>query len=663
MTYSLLAHINNKSNADSNYEDIFIPLVKRGLSKMCAAGQYKGDDINDIRRHIDELYGLEMPEPILKKMLSRIGNELNADGRPRVHFYSGGSFIINEFVFDEYEDEILKRNRDLEGLQKVYNDFLRMQDIEDGSLSIFGFVEQHKLSLGKYISREHPPGHEDNTIEARFVEFIRSINEFYKVLQSVYIGSIISTYLEYKPVQVKKNVELVLDTNFIVSLLDLNTSSSTSNCQRLIEIGSVLGYKFSVLAITMREIDNLLKTRIDLFDSVFLPKLMDAEDIYNACSRRNLTKTDLERIRAGVEKEIGKFGIVIISNTEKYENKAKYSDEYERLKTVRNSSFAALHDSTCAEYIKAKRGRIIHEFDKVNCWFVNNSSSRSASYFVQGAMPLSIKAEDLLNLLWLTSPMVKSRISAEDLSSIGLSRLVCTTLSDTLPSAGMIRELDDNIQKYAKDEIVDEDIVRVSRAIARKTVNNFGSLIDLAASDRKKFVDKLQSIANHEKEKQEEFKKRLVRFVNGIEKHHFILGRKIEVIDKKKQDYDETINLNSELLEDIKKIRSENLRLKNAERKKLRRRFIKRKVFHWRLRSFLPFMVLPLLVIICWGLIQPYVNGPKGIRGMSVLSVVAAAIYSGIFIKIFADKFNQSTINAYLSTIEIPEDLRPLTDN
>src|SRR5258708_8888554 len=358
VTYSLLAHINNKSQGEnSGFEDIFIPLIKRALSKMCAGGQYKGNDINDIKRHIDELYGLEMPEAILKKMLSRIEREMNRDEYGRVNFYSGGSFIINEFVFDEYENEIAKRNRELEGLQKIYDSFLRTQGIENGSLSIFHFVELHKVSLGKYIRKKYPMENQDNTIEARFVDFIRSIDEYYSILQSVYIGSIISTYLEYTPVQVKKNVEMVLDTNFIISLLDLNTLSSTSNCQRLLQIGGVLGYKFTMLAITIREIDQLLKKKADQYDSDFLSKLVDPEDIYNACKRRNLSKTDLETIRANVEREIEKFGIIIIPHTEKYENRAKHSQEYERLKGKRNSAFPALHNSTCAAYLKNKRAR------------------------------------------------------------------------------------------------------------------------------------------------------------------------------------------------------------------------------------------------------------------------------------------------------------------
>lgn len=657
-----MAHINNKTDANEGYEGIFIPLVKRGLSKMCAGGQYNGNDINDIKRHIDDLYGLEMPDTILKKMLSRIQAELNSDGEKRVNFYSGGSFMINKLVFDDFEEEIKIRNRDLERLQRIYDDFLRSQSIEDGSLSIFDFVEQHKVSLGKYISKKYPMEHEDNTVEARFVNFIKPIEELYHILQSIYIGSIISTYLEYKPGKIRKDVELLLDTNFIISLLDLNTANSTSNCQRMIEIGNVLGYRFSVLSITIKEIDRLLKARVDGYDSTFLSRIVDPEDIYNACERRGLSKTDLDRIRANAEEYIEKFGITIISHTEKYENKAKHSDDYERLKIKRNTPFAALHDITCAEYVKEKRGKIIREFDKVNCWFVNNSSTRSSNYFTAGSMPLYIKAEDLLNLLWLTSPMVKSRISVKDLAAIGLSRLVATTLVESLPSAGMIRELDFNIRKYAKDEIKDEDVLRVSRGIAKRTVTNLDNLIMLADKDKKKFVDTLQSVANEEKEKEHELRAFLVSLSKKLEIKSEVLDRKMMGIDKKKKEWEETVFLNTELAERNNRIQKENIRLKNGARKLLRDEYVRKKVLHWRLRCFWFLPVAPLPIFLFWTKISLFLSQYMDPIQIAFLASIAGVIYSGVFVKIFADRFNSGTVNAFKSNIEIPEDMRPLDD-
>ncbi|MFC0772413.1 hypothetical protein [Terrimonas alba] len=683
IAYSLLAYINNQSSKDASYDAIFTPLVKRGLSKMCSTGQFKGDDINDIKKHIDDLYGLNMPIPVLKKILAKIASEINTLEKTVVQFFSGGSFIIKEYVFDEFEEEIEKRSEQLDKLQEFYQQFLKAEGQATGNRSIFDFVEESKASLGKYINKKYPQDHKDNTIEARFINFIKPIEKVYNVLQSVYVGSIISTYLEYQPSEIKKNVELVLDTNFIISLLDLNTPSSKDNCNRLLEIAGKLGYKFTVLAITIKEIDQLLRTRVDYFDIAFLSKLVDPEDIYNACERRGLTKTDLDRIRSNVQSDLEKLNITIIPNTAKFESRAKNSTEYEKLKEKRNTTFAALHDATCIDYVKEKRGKLIYQFDKVNCWFLNNSSSRRATY-ATAVQPYSIKAEDLLNLLWLTSPMVKGSLSTFDFSSIGLSRLVSTTLDDSLPNASTIRSLDGNIQKYAKDNITDEDVVRVAKGIAERTISNLEELNKLAESDDKKFVETLQGIANQQKKKEEDITKLLNKLVEDVTKKTQILEVKTSKIDKEREDheriireekekYQEVIGINSELAEQSKKMKAENINLQNQIRKPLREKYIRRKVFWWRTKAFLLVLIGPVvLALVLWyvmnlnngdlNLTKEFIQKYTGNVIVSSMITLVSLYYSGFFIKLFSDRFNHSAVMAYRNSLDIPDTLKQLTD-
>src|SRR5689334_10452288 len=139
ITYSLLAHINNQSPKGSSYENIFIPLVKRGLSKMCATGQFKGDELNDIKVHIDELYGLDMPDIVLKRILQKIEAEINTSDNVKLKFYAGGSFIINDYVFEDFEEEITKKNSELEELQKYYINFLAAENKTSSPSTIFDF--------------------------------------------------------------------------------------------------------------------------------------------------------------------------------------------------------------------------------------------------------------------------------------------------------------------------------------------------------------------------------------------------------------------------------------------------------------------------------------------------------------------------------------------
>jgi Fe2+ transport system protein B len=64
----------------------------------------------------------------------------------------------------------------------------------------------------------------------------------------------------------------------------------------------------------------------------------------------------------------------------------------------------------------------------------------------------------------------------------------------------VIKELDENIQKYASDKVNARDIVRVANVIANKTITNLEQLNKTAREDPEEFVRKLQKISDKEKE-------------------------------------------------------------------------------------------------------------------------------------------------------------------
>ena len=79
ITYSLLAHIRNTGSLAKGPIDIFIPLVKRALSKMNNDGIFKGKSIIEIKTKTDSLYNIDFPIPTLKKILDEICKEINTD--------------------------------------------------------------------------------------------------------------------------------------------------------------------------------------------------------------------------------------------------------------------------------------------------------------------------------------------------------------------------------------------------------------------------------------------------------------------------------------------------------------------------------------------------------------------------------------------------------
>jgi hypothetical protein len=260
-------------------------------------------------------------------------------------------------------------------------------------------------------------------------------------------------------------------------------------------------FKIRILKDTIEETTGLLEAKAEYFDKSFLQKKINAEDVYNACERRGLSKTDLERIADNLEKTINEFGINILHNTDKLKKEAKFTDVYKVFEKFRYSKKSALHDATAILYINKERKKKIKEFDKVNAWFVNNSSSvvGDSIFLKNGFQPETIKADDLLNILWLSNPQVNKSIDTNDLAEIGLTSAISLTLSKDLPKSNIIRELDDNIHKYAKEDISDTDIIRVATRITNKQLKDIEELNLLASNDKEEFVKRLQEEANRQK--------------------------------------------------------------------------------------------------------------------------------------------------------------------
>ena len=142
----------------------------------------------------------------------------------------------------------------------------------------------------------------------------------------------------------------------------------------------------------------------------------------------------------------------------------------------------------------------IQEFGKVNCWFVNNAISHDNDYSdteykdlysCKKHQPEIIKVDDLLNILWLSNPTID--ITSDDVATMGITSLVSYTLNSSLPKARIIKELDDNIQKYREIyKITDRDVVNLSTRIASRQIKDVQELNELAHKDEAAFAARVK---------------------------------------------------------------------------------------------------------------------------------------------------------------------------
>ncbi|MFD0797346.1 hypothetical protein ACFQZJ_07735 [Maribacter chungangensis] len=672
-TYSLLAHIRNTGTLAKGPIDIFIPLVKRALSYMNSNGVHKGKSILEIKTITDELYGLDFPVPALKKVLDAICIEINDDEITRFVLHKDLSFSINEYTFDEFDDVLEAQGRDIEEVEQFFEQFCKNSDLDiKNSESIFKFIEKNKFNLSKYISHNQNVNGEDYTAEAQFIRFFKRIPAVYEKIKNIYLGSIISGYIEYTPAETKREVKLLLDTNFIVGLLDLNTPESTHTCRTLLKIAQQQNYKVVVLIDTIDETTNLLEKKAEYFDKSFLQKKVNTEDVYNACERRNLTKTDLERIADNVETSLKEFGILTIPYTEKLKSEAKFTDDFKTLQKYRSAKIAALHDAMAILFIKKERkNKRIRDFDKVNAWFVNNTATLESENFHlrKGYQPETIKADDLLNILWLSNPQITNSINGGDLAEIGLTSTIALTLSQNLPKAKILRELDDNIHKYAEKTISDEDIIRVATRITNKQLKDIESLNLLAEQNREEFIKRLEDEAKKQKEIEDARIKNLEKVFNN-------LSVRTDNLEKSKKEYDQKSKSIDFIIDEKSyendKLKSELLKEKNESRRIKREAWIDNEVGKWRRKSWILFFIslasficiaLYLLYKANWnisGAIQRFQNWQADFIIGNVLSIFSF-LFIAIVLYLIKDKYwNHSNIKSYKSELKIPNELKEL---
>lgn len=650
ITYSLLAQIRNSGNFVNSSIEIFVPIVKYALYKLLTQSKvYKGASITEISEWIHQYFSLDFPSAVLEKVLLTIGQEINTSEELKLQVYRDGSFWIKNYSFEEFNDVYETNRQQVELVQTMFKQFCDINGVKKDSYStIYDFINLNKLKISNYLAnRGCNVNGSKFSLEAQFVEYFRNIPGCYEVIRKIYLGSILSCYIsEYEPQdKIVSDVELLFDTNFIVSLLDLNTPESTTTCRQLLKLASKFGYSLRVLKETIKETTDLLLKKAEYFDKSFLPKLINPEDIYNACERRNLNRNDLERIADNLENIlVTEYNILQIPYTVKYQNMAKNSTEYAEFKKIRNTDFAALHDITALYYVREKRGKKkIKHFEDVNCWFVNNAINHDNSDYVgnklKGYQSEIIRADELLCVLWFIKPDIGSDDLTDGVVDTNLNALISCTLNSSLPQASIIKELDDNIQKYKDASISDKDILRIATRITTHQLKNIEELNEIAESDSKQFVQKLKEEADKQKQEDD---KRMARFEDVLKKLERLSSRPSDIeVEKRKR-----------------------FKLLNETRERDRNVYIKKQVCKWRLRTWywvggISIILLASIIVYCK---LPSTEGIDCLlqkRSISLIGAIISGIIDLFVLKNLYDKYcNHSNINAFKANIIVPHELK-----
>lgn len=545
-TYALLGYLKETSPSKAAITEIYIPIVKKALSEYAlekGMTEYKGRSLSELSHKIKSIFDIDIPLPILAKIMESIRDEINDENI--FALYKDGAFIIKSYVFDSIDDVIEQEKNNIEKLRLDYLTYCN----DNGYNFDFEELKQFILAQQIELFTDKKPNLLD--VEYYVPKYVsdRLNNEsIFKVMSNIYLGGIITCYLEQNITKKVTEAELLLDTNFFISLIDLNTEDAHYTCNQLFSLCKQLGYRFTMLNSTVNQIQVLLSNRINDFASRDFIGSVRCADVFNACIRKNLDKTGLERIKDNIRRLIEERGIVIIQDAQIRDiiEKARRSQEYKDLLQKRKNAESALNDTVAKLYVENKRGQNVREFVDAKCWFLHNSfSPYDYSYGRKIHERYLISANELLVLLWLSSPAQGKQIKINDVTRGGLASYITKYRRSKMPtrdtlkvikkrvddamSYGLITERDTfNLcirmaEGHLTQEQVDESLIpdSITNEQFAEKLKEYSSEVESGKQKQKQDADaKIDDLTNKIVEKDRQIKD-LNNRLDSIEKSNF----------------------------------------------------------------------------------------------------------------------------------------------
>ena len=503
-TYALLAYLKETSiSAQTAITDLYIPLVKKAMSEYAnenGLSEYKGRSLSEIQQKIRSIFEIEIPLPILAKILKSISAEIDDDNI--FALYGDGAFIIKSYVFNDINTLVESERANINLLKEDFRAYCK----ENGFKYDFEELEQFILAqqMDIFTDKRTDLLSIDYYIPKYIQERIAN-DSIFKIMSNIYLGSIIASYLAQNITQKVTDTELLLDTNFFISLINLNTEDAYHTCNQLFSLCQQLGFRFTMLNSTVNQIKVLLSNRINDFVNRDFIGSVRAADVFNACIRNNIDKTGLERIKDNITRMIDEKGILVIKDAQILDiiDKAKKSAEYKELIQKRQyNADSALNDIVAKLYVERKRGNDIREFVDVKCWFLHNSySPYDYSYGHKVHERYLISANELLVLLWLSCPASGQKIKINDITKSGLASYITTYRRSKTPTRETLKIIKKRIDAVAADGLITEkDTFNLCIRMAEGHVTQAQvdeSLIPETITDEQ-FADKLKELSQQE---------------------------------------------------------------------------------------------------------------------------------------------------------------------
>lgn len=496
-TYALLSFIRESygDNGSKSLPHIFVPLIKEAISQKLDENQgkeYKGHDYTEIKDLIKEIFSIEIPIPVLSAILPIVQSD--TDGG--FQLFGDHAFIIKPKCKYDISKDYDQKKCEIRELEENYSAFCKARGEEYVFQELVDFIQDQQNRIFENATSQIDS--QKYLVSTYVHDVIKKRNRFFGIMSEIYLGGLIGSYYKFNVNSTIFDAELLIDTNFYISLIDLNTEEACDTCNQLFKMAESMGFRFYILETTIEQIKILLSNRSSRIGSKDFISAVDDADILSACQRRGLSGSDLDSFRFNLGNDLKKRGVSTVYKNQIRDlvQKAEKSKNIKKLTELRGSYESAFNDILASEYVQNRRsGKAISDFCDVNCWFLNNSYT-SSKYEL--TLPIwqrvSITASDLLTLLWLANPSQQITHAEKVLAATCLSANVIKYRSEKLPDHQLIEQIQDKIAKLQSQGMISqESIAKICVRMSEGCIDNNEAerLLTLSSSDFLAYVEKM----------------------------------------------------------------------------------------------------------------------------------------------------------------------------
>jgi len=430
-TYSL---IRAYYDAGEDYIDSFWPFI------VCVLSKDHKFSIDTIQKKISDKYSLIVPIHTLKVILTRAKRaDYLIQAQQQIFLTQKGVEYQQNL---EIPRDVERRINSFVGECKQYLEERHKLQItsEDLNDRIESFLKTNSQLVEEYFSQQSTDfivqdqfngiDEIDKAILDFFIYVENQKPESYNTLRDLITGSIISIVLSSEDISkiTKKNNNLTiyLDTNIVLSILDLDIEEFCKPAQELYKILiDDRTIQLKIFDFTLKEVVSVLQNYIPNINNYISG--VKVRSLYSKLKSKGWTRADLREYLVNIEAYLAEKKIRIEPTKIDLDIFTLDNPDY-RLKIKQykpeQGLLAQSHDLAAIKLIKDLRPSLMHKLENAKALFITSDKKLATYNFIEWGHKISGTIAEVFpdsvmtNILWLKNPQSLETISVETLISM-----------------------------------------------------------------------------------------------------------------------------------------------------------------------------------------------------------------------------------------------------